>query len=75
MTGRRQDAGRGGRDVPLRLLPPVLLPLDADQERQAVDTLAGMLAGLLGRPTASEAPSGDGGGLRLLDVPDDDEAA
>ncbi|MDQ3756546.1 MAG: hypothetical protein M3394_01695 [Actinomycetota bacterium] len=59
----------------MRLLPPVLVPLDGEHERQAVDTLAGMLAGLLGRLTASEAPADGGGGLRLLDVPDDDEAA
>jgi hypothetical protein len=52
---RRQD---DGRDRPLGLLPPRLVPLDAEQERRAVDALANLLAPLL---AAHAAESGDDG--------------
>jgi hypothetical protein len=76
VTVRRLPPPNGdGRDRPLRLRPAVLVPLSAEQERQAVDSLAGMLAGLLGRQIASRRHSGEGTALHELDVPDDDEAA
>lgn len=63
--------GSGGDDRcrPLRLLPPRLVPLNADQERQAVEALAGLLAGLLARQAASWGDAGAAG------HPDDPEAA
>lgn len=46
---RRSPPGDEDRDRPLRLLQPRLVPLSAEQERQAVDALAGLLAALLAR--------------------------
>lgn len=50
-SGSGFDAGRSGgdRERPLQLLPPRLVPLSAEQERQAVDALSGLLATLLAR--------------------------
>lgn len=75
MTRRRPDAGGDGRHAPLRLLPPVLVLLSAEQERQAVDALAGLLTGLLERQKAAWGEVGTGDRGRVADLPDDDEAA
>jgi hypothetical protein len=75
VTPRRLPSDDASGDRPLRLLRPRLVPLGAEQERQAVDVLAGMLAGLLGRQGASEGHSRDDAARYELDVPDDDEAA
>ena len=75
MTPRRPRPGDENRDRPLRLLPPRLVPLSADQERQAVDALAGLLAGLLARQNGTEDQRGNVRPLHPLDVPGDDEAA
>lgn len=75
MSGRRPGTSRDGRDAPLRLLPPVLVPLGAEQARQAVDALAGLLAGLLARQGGTHGLWSDGGAAPRDDVPDDDEAA
>jgi hypothetical protein len=75
VTTRRPSAGDDGeRDRPLRLLPPRLVPLSAEQERRAVDALAGLLAGfLLRQDTACEPP--DEADPAVLPYPDDPQAA
>ena len=65
VTARRPPGGDDGRDRPLRLMPPRLVPLSAEQERRAVDALAGLLAGFLERQEA----------VCVLPRPDDPEAA
>jgi hypothetical protein len=67
--------GKDDRDRPLRLLPPRLVPLSTEQERQAVDALAGLLAGLLARQEAATGGRGDASPAGAVDVPEDDEAA
>ena len=69
---RRRDDGE--RDRPLRLLPPRLVPLSAEQERRAVDALAGLLAGLLERQGAVCGPNREADPDALA-RPDDPEAA
>lgn len=68
---REQD---DGRDRPLRLLPPRLVPLSAEQERRAVDALAGLLAGFLERQEAAYGPTDEAAG-DAIPYPDDPEAA
>jgi hypothetical protein len=63
-----------GRDRPLRLLPPRLVPLSAEQERRAVDALAGLLLGFLERREAVGGPTGEAG-PDVLPHPDDPQAA
>lgn len=72
---RRLPSDGDDRCRALRLRPPVLVPLDAQQERQAVEALAGMLAGLLSCQAGSDRPSGEDTVMHELVVPDDDEAA
>jgi hypothetical protein len=59
----------------LRLLPACLVPLSAAQERQAVDALAGLLAGLMARREAAFGPTTDTDAAWAVDRPDDPEAA
>jgi hypothetical protein len=68
---RAQDSER---DRPLRLLPPVLVPLSPEQERRAVDALAGLLAGFLERQEPASGPN-DYGDAGVQSRPDDPEAA
>lgn len=75
MTPPPAPFGDGDRDRPLRLLPPVLVPLGAEEERRAVDALAGLLAGLLARQGGAHGLRSDGGASPRDAVPDDDEAA
>lgn len=75
MTARRARGGDRDRDRPLRLLPPRLVALSAEQERQAVDALARLLAGLLARGETAFGPTADTDAAWMVDWPDDPEAA
>ena len=75
MSARNRAAAGDAGDRQLRLLPPRLVPLSAEQERQAVDALAVLLAGLLARQEGAEGHSGKPGRGAATAVPNDDEAA
>lgn len=74
MTTHRPTGDDDGRDRPLRLLPPRLVPLSADDERRAVDALAGLLARFLERHDAVSGPTGERD-ADAIPYPDDPEAA
>lgn len=73
MTGRGDGSG-DDPDRPLGLLPARLVPLSGEQERQAVDSLAGLLAGFLSRREALYDPTTDAGQASAADRPDAQEA-
>lgn len=74
MTARRPREGDDGQDRPFRLLPPRLVPLSAEQERRAVDALAGLLAGFLERQGAALRADGETD-ADVIPHSDDPEAA
>ena len=73
MTKRRRETCNE-EQRPFRLLPPRLVPLSAEQERRAVDALAGLLAGFLERQEAASGPT-ERSDPATLPHPNDHEAA
>ncbi len=61
------------RDPPLRLLPARLVPRSGEQEHQAVDALAGLLAGFLAPRDARYDPTTNAGAGSVADRAADSE--